>query len=182
MKIAKFVLAVLVTVGFIPFSSAKVTSLGEISDGFETFQHLGANGSFTDHVTFTLPTTATSFDIEGLILGLDLKGLSQIKSFSITLEKYVGSSWIEQTGLVTYDKACLVALTQFSYTGLLPGSYQYLISGKGKGLFGGIYTGGISVAPVPEAETWAMLIAGAALVMFQLRRKQRTLQAPQFAM
>jgi hypothetical protein len=182
MKISKFLLAVIVTIGLIPVSHAKVTALGELTDSVETFKHLGTGGSFTDYVTFSLPTTYSSYDIAGLVLALDIKGLTTIKNFSFSLEKYVGSSWIEQAGFTSYDKDGPIALTEFFFSDLLPGSYKYVISGKGKGLFGGIYSGGFSVAPVPEAETWAMLIAGAALVLFQLRRKQRMIQMPQLAM
>jgi hypothetical protein len=182
MKIAKFLLAIIVTVGLIPVGHAKTTYLGEISDGVGTFEHLGTSGHFQDYVKFTLPTTASSYDIEGLLLALDIKGISTIKNLSFSLEKYVGGSWIEQAGLISTDKIGLVSLTEFAYSGLLPGSYKYIIAGKGKGIFGGIYGGGFSVAPVPEAETWAMLIAGAALVLFQLRRKQRMIQTPQLAM
>ncbi len=54
---------------------------------------------------------------------------------------------------------------------LNPGSYYFNISGTGVGTSGGAYSITASTLPVPEAETWAMMLAGLGLVGLQLRRK-----------
>jgi len=54
------------------------------------------------------------------------------------------------------------------------GGKMYLnVTGIANGSLGGLYNGAISVSPVPEAEVWAMMLIGAGLVGFQLRRKSK---------
>jgi hypothetical protein len=59
---------------------------------------------------------------------------------------------------------------------LAPGSYRIGFSGIGNGFLGGIYRGSLQVAAVPEADVWVMLLVGFAVVLYQLRRKQRSLE------
>jgi hypothetical protein len=64
--------------------------------------------------------------------------------------------------------------------GLDEGSYQVRIGGKLKpGFANGAYkfSAGAIAAPVPEPEEWALMILGAALMGYQIRRKQRQLSA-----
>ena len=63
-----------------------------------------------------------------------------------------------------------------SFTGdilLNPGIYTYTIVGNLSGSAGGKYSYAVSALPVPEAETWAMMLAGLGLVGMQLRRKSK---------
>ena len=66
-----------------------------------------------------------------------------------------------------------------SFAGSLDeGSYQVRIGGKLKPSFGrGAYkfSAGAIAAPVPEPEEWALMILGAGLMGYQVRRKQRQL-------
>jgi len=52
-------------------------------------------------------------------------------------------------------------------------SMYLLVSGLADGADGGIYSGAISVSPVPEPETWAMMLVGAGLVGFRLRSRSK---------
>ncbi|MEW5787730.1 MAG: FxDxF family PEP-CTERM protein [Pseudomonadota bacterium] len=52
------------------------------------------------------------------------------------------------------------------------GSYYFRISGDAVGTKGGIFSYSASAAPVPEAETWAMMAMGLGLVGLQLRRRK----------
>jgi hypothetical protein len=62
-----------------------------------------------------------------------------------------------------------------SDTGSLPtGSYFIEVTGYGAGTKGGSYSFIASAVPVPEPETWAMLVAGLGLVGLQLRRRTNT--------
>jgi len=60
----------------------------------------------------------------------------------------------------------------FDYGSLSIGSYYLKVSGTG-GANGGMYTFSAATVPVPEVETWAMLLAGLGLVGLQLRRKSK---------
>jgi len=61
--------------------------------------------------------------------------------------------------------------TALTFSSLAAGSYALKVSGSGTGLAGGRYTGSLTVTPVPEPETWAMLLVGTILLGLQLRRK-----------
>lgn len=75
--------------------------------------------------------------------------------------------------------------TSFSFTAA-PGSYKATVLGVPgalnipnlpAGLSFGAGTYGVTVAAVPEPEVWAMMLVGAGLVGYQLRRKARAASA-----
>ncbi len=55
---------------------------------------------------------------------------------------------------------------------LNPGTYYYTVSGQASGASGGLYTIASSLQPVPEPETYAMMLAGLAALGFLARRRQ----------
>lgn len=58
-------------------------------------------------------------------------------------------------------------------SGIFPvgNDYYFTISGNANGMFGGQYVFAVTTLPIPEPETWAMLLAGLGLVGLQLRRR-----------
>lgn len=70
----------------------------------------------------------------------------------------------------------------FHFDGLAGGDYTMSFAGATLPKIGGAYASIFKVsAAVPEAETWLMILIGAGLVMFQLRRKQKSLVHRPFA-
>ena len=53
------------------------------------------------------------------------------------------------------------------------GTHTLQISGVADGSFGGAYAFSFSAVPVPEAETWAMMLAGLGLVGLRLRKQYK---------
>ncbi len=49
--------------------------------------------------------------------------------------------------------------------------YRFVVSGNASGLLGGSYGGALAAAPVPEPETWAMLLAGLGVTVWAVRRR-----------
>ena len=57
----------------------------------------------------------------------------------------------------------------FSFTGLAAGTYALTFLGSGTGGYGGFYT----ITPVPEPQTYAMLIGGLGLLGLMSNRRKR---------
>ncbi|WP_018078833.1 FxDxF family PEP-CTERM protein [Thiobacillus denitrificans] len=50
--------------------------------------------------------------------------------------------------------------------------YQFVVSGEVSGTLGGSYGGALAAAPIPEAESYVMLLAGMGLVGFMVSRRR----------
>jgi hypothetical protein len=68
-----------------------------------------------------------------------------------------------------------LTLGKYTFADLAPGCYAVAIFGTAKFLSGYAATYRVSVAAVPEIETWLMLLIGLGLAAYQLHRKQKTL-------
>jgi len=151
-------------------AQAATTSLGTVDDGAYGFGRAISFGeTFTDYVSFTLNDSAEvssfikSFDMS--IFHFDLLG---IDNFTTGLQKLGVSGYSTIASLASHPK---------SFDDLLsPGAYRFAIGGTASGFFGGIYRGTLHVAAVPEADTWVMLLMAFGIVVYQLRRKQRSLE------
>ena len=86
---------------------------------------------------------------------------------------------ITRTGGATV--ATLLSPGSTTFTPTSTGSYTAVVFGD-PGTFGGrsVSTFGVTVAVVPEAETWAMMLIGMGLVGWQLRRKAKASAATRF--
>jgi len=88
---------------------------------------------------------------------------------------------------VAFTSGTNVSELSFNFPSTPPNTKMYLLingfvtgnAGPG-GLSGGQYSGAISVSPVPEPEVWAMMLVGAGLVGFQLRRKSKQAATQRF--
>jgi len=56
-------------------------------------------------------------------------------------------------------------------TSFSAGTHSLVISGEATGTYGGAYSISMNAVPVPEAETWAMLLAGLGLVGLAMRKQ-----------
>lgn len=128
--------------------------------------YISAGGLFSDLYTFTLDSpsstigTAISFKLNTpLYPGPEFK----IKNFMVAL--------LDATGTITYDSD-----EKTVKASLLPGNYQFIVSGKVTGTFGGVYGGALVAtpitSPVPEANNYTMVLAGLGLVGFAIARRR----------
>lgn len=58
-------------------------------------------------------------------------------------------------------------------TRLDPGTYYLTVSGTATGSSGGAFSGMINVSPVPEPETYALMLAGLGVLGFLARRRNK---------
>jgi hypothetical protein len=162
MRITNSLFAAVLAIALASGAQAKTTTLGTLSDGDfgSSSHHVSPNTSlFTDTVTFSLAGTSTLSDY---FFGV---GLS---SWNVALDR--GSSFIGSfagTGPVNFGTLTFNALSK--------GDYTFTITGSTPRHHGGAYFNAFNVTAVPEADTWVMLIIGAVLVAFRLRRRQQML-------
>lgn len=171
MKLKMFSAAILLALGA-PVMAAECTgdgsNLGTIgaaptsfaSECFRTFSSSGAG--FTDHYSFSIAA-----------LGNVAGGLVDFLVFQWN-DVNLSSVVVSGQGQTRTDSN---ANDGFSFAGLAAGNYDLAVSGSlDRGQLLGGYTGSISsvssvAAPVPEPETYAMLMLGLAGVGFAARRR-----------
>ena len=124
-----------------------------------------AGATFSDQFSFT--TTATGDLSAGLVSlsgnaknGLDITGFSLFDASGAIL----GGTQLS-TGLT--DQWSL------SYDNLAAGTYYVQVSGSVLSNASGKYYADIALAPVPEPETYGMMLAGLGIVGFMARRRKQ---------
>jgi hypothetical protein len=157
MRLPTVVLAAAMSIGMIGAANAatyKVDDLGPLGDGAFGYvaNGFGSAGSFDDVINFSL-TNRSSLSGLFAVFGLDA-------SYALDF----GASTLASGAFTTGE---------YSFADLAPGNYRLSIFGTNSTF--GSYVGTYSVAAVPEAETWLMILIGMGLVAFQLQRKQRSL-------
>lgn len=175
-------------------SSTETIDLGLVAAGTtKSFNRAVVEGptpiGFSDWILFDLPANGGSaysvvdFPVTALNLGLTFASLSL---WSAGADGAVGGSGanadtlISQVGGVVGEEK-----TSFSMTiGTQPPGKMFLfVSGFTTGSGGGLYNGSVAVfpVPVPEPETWAMMLIGAGLVGFRLRKQSKKAAALRLA-
>ncbi|KQN78611.1 hypothetical protein ASF04_21500 [Duganella sp. Leaf61] len=196
MKIKKVLLASLIAGASLIASSAyaaevsKTVTIDLKADGEggynayfgNTFYKANQNDTFSDKFMFTL---GSNFD--------STSSLTSSYLSSTTVKDLVITSY----NLVKYDPTTSAVLTTYTGVntlgngvnakdgweitnmGLTAGSYYFQVGGLVNGNGGGSYASdlNIAVAPVPEAETYAMMIAGLGLLGVVARRRKAAKQA-----
>jgi len=126
-------------------------------------------GTFSDTWTFNLGTASiVAASITNVAVTFGSSTFGEISNFSALLNGVpllLGSSSQTNNG-VTVSTQILAGSTT-----LPPGFYQLKVSGTAVGATAS-YGGNIVAAPVPEPETYAMLLAGLGVVGFLARRRQ----------
>jgi hypothetical protein len=128
--------------------------------------------NFTDTYNFTV-TSSPSVASTGVTINLDLGSLSFHIS-NMRLDLFNASSWMagdSVTGPTDYSVSVNSTLS--------PGNYYFLFRGLADGTATnqGIYTLTAAAAAVPEAETYAMMLAGLGLVAFMGMVRRKSLKA-----
>jgi hypothetical protein len=167
MNCVKILAAVALLAGGAQAAEAAAIPLGTIVPGHHyVLSDSPALGPFSDVYTFTL---AAASSITDGILADGVNGLS------VELETLSGTA----IGSVPLTLASTVSAGVATFANVAAGDYQLIISGINTpttSLFGSNgYYGNVLATPVPEADTWLMMLIGAGLVGFQLRRKHQAL-------
>lgn len=132
-----------------------------------------SSGPFSDIFTFTLPAAlSTGFSL----LNFPVGGLFNTVLTSATLfSNPDGNLFTGDDSMVRGNVASSGAIS-FTNGPSAAGTYYLNVTGIATGSQGGLYNGAISVAAVPEPETYAMLLAGLGVMGFIARRRNNAQQ------
>ncbi len=135
------------------------------------------SGSFTDWFQFTIAPNALTVASTAVANNLGNGIALNIANGKYSLWSYgtdnafgsgagddvkLGGNWLFNGSSGNTTNAVLLA----------PGKYYYQIEGAGTGTFGGAYSLTSTTTPVPEPETYAMLLAGLGAIGFLARRRK----------
>jgi opacity protein-like surface antigen len=165
MKLKTFAAAAVLALGASgsAFAADIVHDAGMIPVAPDTFYHLFDHdtiGTFTDTINFSITAGDLASAANPLNVMLSGQNVSNIDNLQYTL-------WSGSTSLFTYDGN---NTTNFSMD-LPAGDYVIKVTGNANGSHGGTYGFAMQLAPIPEPETYAMLLAGLGLVGFAARRR-----------
>ncbi len=127
---------------------------------------LTASASFADIFNFTITASTfnsffATFDFPGYLLG--------VTSFSTGLYNSTNSTLLAPGVPST---TAPFAFSQIAVSPLVAGTYNLHVNGTVEA-GGGSYFGGITVTPIPEPETYAMMLAGLGFIGFVASRRKR---------
>ena len=123
------------------------------------------NGSFTEIFNFSLTAPTTS--LTTLAVSLEISPLLGLSSDSMV--------WLyKENGAVDQFLSAYSFGTAFTANSLLAGDYYYKVTGSTTGLGGGVLaltSTTAPLAPVPEADTYAMMLAGLGMLGLMAKRR-----------
>jgi hypothetical protein len=165
---AKFLAALALSLASFGSAYAETVTLTPGADGSYT-GYYGAThtaGTFSDEFVFT-PSVGASL-VDALVSSSGFQSITNIDFTSATLN---GVALSITNG--TFD---------FAYTASqlsLDGTLTLILNGTSGA--NASYAGTINVLPVPEPETYALMLAGVGVIGFMARRRKGATQSPQYA-
>lgn len=149
-------------------ASAVIDGIDFSASNNDLFGNTEVVGPFADTFSFTVPgsTPVTA----SVISGFDSNSMFQVAFTGFELFDSAGGP-----ALVTGFTAGGFFATLPSFSITTGTTYDLVVTGNLLGAAPGSYAGNISISPVPEPETYAMLLVGLGLVGFAARRKKHNL-------
>lgn len=137
--------------------------------GGTLFFGTGSSFPFEVNYTFSLSTLANL-----LAVGVtnDAPGVFDINGASARLYINNGNANFNDDVLVdgfTFDSTSIV----HTFSSIAAGNYFYKVTGTVDGPFGGSYLLSSNLVPVPEPETYALMLAGLGAISMLMRRRTR---------
>ena len=172
----------LMGVVYMPQASAAVYTLPgsplEVPGGSGFSNKVTTAGAFTDWLNFSLQapgdfggTLSSLIRIKGSFTsGISLTSFELYSGDGPTPGTLLGTATVSGTSPGAY----FANLDSVTLAGA-PQTYTLKVIGNAASA-NSFYSGGVSVEAVPEPEEWAMMLVGAGLVSYQVRRKQKGLR------
>jgi hypothetical protein len=149
----------------------------------DTFGANNNGATFADHFTFTVTgTTGMNFDAivssisRSADTGLDFTGLSLYRVGGGTGTGGTAGDTLVTSG--TSLQSGNVDVWTLSSDNLAAGNYYMLVSGNLVSNTAASFGGAVMMAPVPEPETYGMMLAGLGVLGFLARRRKQAANQP----
>lgn len=139
----------------------------------------GSHGTVEYGSVFNSPGDFEDFFAFNLTPGASLSSTSVSNNIPVItdvanglVELFQGNYWdnTADTLVGSYEFDGTTGSSPYTFASLASGDYYYRVTGAATGLAGGFYT--ISSAPIPEPETYAMLLAGLGATLIARRRRK----------
>lgn len=145
-------------------ASSFAVNLGtlDLSSGSNSFGNTPIAGSFVDTISFTIVASVFNAGIITVV-----NGTQNVDFTSIVLTGPAGTFSVPK---LTSDPVEVWATPAAGYT-LTAGTYTLTLTGTNSASIGS-YSANLAVTPVPEPETYAMLLAGLGIVGLSMRRRR----------
>ena len=127
------------------------------------------NGSFSDIINFTLPSTGPITPLAVTAVANNLNPVLGISNGTVRFFEHVGAG--NDVLLGNFSFSGITGDTKHIFTPTVAGSYFYEVSGKGTGTSGGFYS--LTSAPVPEPSAWSMALCSVLMIGLIYRRNKR---------
>ena len=145
--------------------------LGNLTDQTTSIGNSFAAGALIDDIyTFDiLPQSATAGTAVTINLNFNGQTAFAISNFKIAFED-------SSSNVITFDDTLVNNALSISADLASGTGYQFVVSGDATGTLGGSYGGalGAVAAPVPEAKSYGMMLAGLGLIAFVVSRRRVT--------
>lgn len=183
-KLKLLAAAVLMASGVAHAGSAYLNGVAISGDGTTTAYNMGAVGAspsvlwvnvgapansfFEEYADFTIPTLSSASGV-GNTYALNFFGVNVLEITGLTVEVWDSTHPNGNTLFATFSGNNVMN----AIGNLAAGQYHLDISGYiGPNAMGGQYSVALQALPVPEPETYAMLLAGLGLIGFSIRRRK----------
>lgn len=152
-------------------------SLGTLGDLVFNVNQSGSGVDFTHYFRFTTQGSFSGLVAGAFVTPIVFGSTTYADLAALSMGLYVDDGVIDGTDTLLASDALGPGDSALDIMqAVSAGNYYLKIEGStasGSNILGGAYSAGITVSPVPEAETWAMMAVGLGLVGMQLRRRTR---------
>ena len=152
------------------FGSAALANATVVNWGNHAQLEIGADlvapGAFDDYYNFNL--TGTDL-LSSVAVANNLAPLTWITGGTVSLFSGTHGSALPDTFIGSYTFNGGTGSVAHSLNNLVPGDYFYSVSGTATGSLGGFYDLSSSISPVPEPETYGLVLMGMGALVAGMR-------------